>query len=215
MRIFSGRKPLLYSYQGSLPNLPVPAIKDTVKRVRHHMKQRKWHHADYWPRNRWITFSQPPFSAFVAPNFLGYCLSGFLFLLFKSGCKLVETCLKKMQVIQIDIYIWIISAELNVVVMFENLLCYGCSCQFLYLEDPVGHYISVVWCLLLISWFFFLLLFSTWSQCVRWWMMLSMNAWPSWQQSLRAALVTACSGTSDSKLSGPPTTWVVDPQCPG
>uniref|UniRef100_A0A8B9JHU3 Carnitine O-palmitoyltransferase n=1 Tax=Astyanax mexicanus TaxID=7994 RepID=A0A8B9JHU3_ASTMX len=32
VRIFSGRQPLLYSYQGSLPNLPVPAIKDTVKR---------------------------------------------------------------------------------------------------------------------------------------------------------------------------------------
>ncbi|XP_057683091.1 carnitine O-palmitoyltransferase 1, liver isoform-like isoform X2 [Corythoichthys intestinalis] len=32
VRIFSGRKPLLYSYQGSLPNLPVPAIKDTLKR---------------------------------------------------------------------------------------------------------------------------------------------------------------------------------------
>ncbi|XP_029312035.1 carnitine O-palmitoyltransferase 1, liver isoform isoform X2 [Cottoperca gobio] len=32
VRIFSGRKPLLYSYQGSLPNLPVPAIKDTVQR---------------------------------------------------------------------------------------------------------------------------------------------------------------------------------------
>ncbi|XP_075949741.1 carnitine O-palmitoyltransferase 1, liver isoform isoform X1 [Anarhichas minor] len=32
VRIFSGRKPLLYSYQGSLPNLPVPATKDTVKR---------------------------------------------------------------------------------------------------------------------------------------------------------------------------------------
>uniref|UniRef100_A0A3Q0SIJ1 Uncharacterized protein n=1 Tax=Amphilophus citrinellus TaxID=61819 RepID=A0A3Q0SIJ1_AMPCI len=32
VRIFSGRKPLLYSYQGSLPNLPVPTIKDTVKR---------------------------------------------------------------------------------------------------------------------------------------------------------------------------------------
>ncbi|XP_059180476.1 carnitine O-palmitoyltransferase 1, liver isoform-like isoform X2 [Centropristis striata] len=32
VRIFSGRKPLLYSYQGSLPNMPVPAIKDTVKR---------------------------------------------------------------------------------------------------------------------------------------------------------------------------------------
>lgn len=41
VRIFSGRKPLLYSYQGSLPNLPVPAIKDTVKRVRPHRKQRK------------------------------------------------------------------------------------------------------------------------------------------------------------------------------
>uniref|UniRef100_A0A8C4F3F6 Carnitine O-palmitoyltransferase n=1 Tax=Dicentrarchus labrax TaxID=13489 RepID=A0A8C4F3F6_DICLA len=32
VRIFSGRKPLLYSYQGSLPNLPLPPIKDTVKR---------------------------------------------------------------------------------------------------------------------------------------------------------------------------------------
>ncbi|XP_068610502.1 carnitine O-palmitoyltransferase 1, liver isoform-like [Brachionichthys hirsutus] len=32
VRIFSGRKPQLYSYQGSLPNLPVPAIKDTVMR---------------------------------------------------------------------------------------------------------------------------------------------------------------------------------------
>uniref|UniRef100_A0A8C2BYC9 Carnitine palmitoyltransferase 1C n=1 Tax=Cyprinus carpio TaxID=7962 RepID=A0A8C2BYC9_CYPCA len=32
VRIFSGRQPLLYSYQGSLPNLPVPAVKDTVKR---------------------------------------------------------------------------------------------------------------------------------------------------------------------------------------
>uniref|UniRef100_A0A673YXR1 carnitine O-palmitoyltransferase n=1 Tax=Salmo trutta TaxID=8032 RepID=A0A673YXR1_SALTR len=32
VRIFSGRQPLLYSYQGSLPNQPVPAVKDTVKR---------------------------------------------------------------------------------------------------------------------------------------------------------------------------------------
>ncbi|XP_066564806.1 carnitine O-palmitoyltransferase 1, liver isoform isoform X2 [Amia ocellicauda] len=32
VRIFSGRKPLLYSYQASLPHLPVPAIKDTVSR---------------------------------------------------------------------------------------------------------------------------------------------------------------------------------------
>ncbi|XP_056593850.1 carnitine O-palmitoyltransferase 1, liver isoform [Triplophysa dalaica] len=32
VRIFSGRQPLLYSYQGSLPNLPVPAVKDTVNR---------------------------------------------------------------------------------------------------------------------------------------------------------------------------------------
>lgn len=37
VRIFSGRKPRLYSYQGSLPNLPVPAVKDTVKRVRRHI----------------------------------------------------------------------------------------------------------------------------------------------------------------------------------
>lgn len=41
VRIFSGRKPLLYSYQGVLPNLPVPAIKDTVKRVRRHAAERK------------------------------------------------------------------------------------------------------------------------------------------------------------------------------
>ncbi|KAJ3608003.1 hypothetical protein NHX12_025054 [Muraenolepis orangiensis] len=32
VRIFSGRQPLLYSYQGSLPNLPVPAVKDTIHR---------------------------------------------------------------------------------------------------------------------------------------------------------------------------------------
>ncbi|CAG5088418.1 Oidioi.mRNA.OKI2018_I69.PAR.g11835.t1.cds [Oikopleura dioica] len=30
--IFKGRNPLLYSYQGSLPKLPVPAIKDTLNR---------------------------------------------------------------------------------------------------------------------------------------------------------------------------------------
>uniref|UniRef100_A0A8C9XSQ6 Carnitine palmitoyltransferase 1C n=1 Tax=Sander lucioperca TaxID=283035 RepID=A0A8C9XSQ6_SANLU len=48
VRIFSGRKPLLYSYQGSLPNLPVPAIKDTVKRhlesVRPLMDDRQYEH---------------------------------------------------------------------------------------------------------------------------------------------------------------------------
>ncbi|XP_062330180.1 carnitine O-palmitoyltransferase 1, liver isoform-like isoform X2 [Osmerus eperlanus] len=32
VRMFSGRQPLLYSYQGSLPNLPLPAVKDTMKR---------------------------------------------------------------------------------------------------------------------------------------------------------------------------------------
>ncbi|XP_051789657.1 carnitine O-palmitoyltransferase 1, liver isoform isoform X3 [Erpetoichthys calabaricus] len=32
VRIFSGRKPLLYSYQASLPHLPLPAIKDTMRR---------------------------------------------------------------------------------------------------------------------------------------------------------------------------------------
>lgn len=41
VRIFSGRKPRLYSYQASLPNLPVPAVKDTVKRVSRHIKHRK------------------------------------------------------------------------------------------------------------------------------------------------------------------------------
>lgn len=34
VRIFIARKPLLYSYQGSLPSLPVPALQDTMKRVR-------------------------------------------------------------------------------------------------------------------------------------------------------------------------------------
>nr|XP_056719890.1 carnitine O-palmitoyltransferase 1, brain isoform [Euleptes europaea] len=32
VKIFAGRKPMLYSYQASLPRLPVPAIKDTVRR---------------------------------------------------------------------------------------------------------------------------------------------------------------------------------------
>uniref|UniRef100_A0A3Q3MSF3 carnitine O-palmitoyltransferase n=1 Tax=Mastacembelus armatus TaxID=205130 RepID=A0A3Q3MSF3_9TELE len=32
VRLFSSRKPLLYSYQTSLPHLPVPAIKDTLSR---------------------------------------------------------------------------------------------------------------------------------------------------------------------------------------
>ncbi|XP_036408248.1 carnitine O-palmitoyltransferase 1, liver isoform-like [Megalops cyprinoides] len=32
MKLFSGRQPLLYSYQASLPYLPVPAIKDTLRR---------------------------------------------------------------------------------------------------------------------------------------------------------------------------------------
>lgn len=33
VKIFSGRKPMLYSFQTSLPRLPVPAVKDTVNRV--------------------------------------------------------------------------------------------------------------------------------------------------------------------------------------
>ncbi|KAM6160104.1 carnitine O-palmitoyltransferase 1, liver isoform [Erethizon dorsatum] len=32
VKIFSGRKPMLYSFQTSLPRQPVPAVKDTVKR---------------------------------------------------------------------------------------------------------------------------------------------------------------------------------------
>uniref|UniRef100_A0A8C8VIR6 carnitine O-palmitoyltransferase n=1 Tax=Pelusios castaneus TaxID=367368 RepID=A0A8C8VIR6_9SAUR len=32
VKIFAGRKPMLYSYQTSLPRLPVPAIKDTMQR---------------------------------------------------------------------------------------------------------------------------------------------------------------------------------------
>lgn len=33
VKIFSGRKPMLYSFQTSLPRLPVPAVQDTVNRV--------------------------------------------------------------------------------------------------------------------------------------------------------------------------------------
>lgn len=33
VKVFSGRKPMLYSFQTSLPRLPVPAVKDTVDRV--------------------------------------------------------------------------------------------------------------------------------------------------------------------------------------
>jgi len=33
LKVFIGRKPLLCSFQGSLPSLPVPALKDTMKRV--------------------------------------------------------------------------------------------------------------------------------------------------------------------------------------
>ena len=32
VKLFSGRKPMLYSFQTSLPRLPVPAVKDTVNR---------------------------------------------------------------------------------------------------------------------------------------------------------------------------------------
>ncbi|KAM6937719.1 carnitine O-palmitoyltransferase 1, liver isoform 2-T2 [Xenentodon cancila] len=32
VKIFSGRKPMLYSFQNSLPRLPVPSVKDTCKR---------------------------------------------------------------------------------------------------------------------------------------------------------------------------------------
>ncbi|XP_072889718.1 carnitine O-palmitoyltransferase 1, liver isoform-like isoform X1 [Hemitrygon akajei] len=32
VKIFSGRKPMLYSFQTSLPRLPVPAVKDTLRR---------------------------------------------------------------------------------------------------------------------------------------------------------------------------------------
>lgn len=65
VRIFSGRKPLLYSYQGSLPNLPVPTIKDTVKRVRHHIKQKKLDETLITEHK-----TDSSFSASVAPPFL-------------------------------------------------------------------------------------------------------------------------------------------------
>lgn len=31
--MFSGRRPLLYSFQASLPRLPVPSLDDTIQRV--------------------------------------------------------------------------------------------------------------------------------------------------------------------------------------
>lgn len=46
VQIFSGRKPLLYSFQTSLPRLPVPAIPDTTRRylesVRHLLDDEQW-----------------------------------------------------------------------------------------------------------------------------------------------------------------------------
>lgn len=33
VKVFSGRKPMLYSFQNSLPRLPVPTIKETCQRV--------------------------------------------------------------------------------------------------------------------------------------------------------------------------------------
>lgn len=33
VRIFSGRHPMLFSYQRSLPRQPVPSVKDTVRKV--------------------------------------------------------------------------------------------------------------------------------------------------------------------------------------
>lgn len=33
VKVFSGRKPMLYSFQNSLPRLPVPSVKDTCRRV--------------------------------------------------------------------------------------------------------------------------------------------------------------------------------------
>lgn len=39
VKIFSGAsKPMLYSYQGSLPRLPLPSLEDTMKRVSKHVK---------------------------------------------------------------------------------------------------------------------------------------------------------------------------------
>lgn len=33
VKMFSGRRPLLYSFQASLPRLPVPSVEDTIYRV--------------------------------------------------------------------------------------------------------------------------------------------------------------------------------------
>ena len=38
VRLFSGHHPTLYSYQNSLPRMPVPALKDTCKRFMLSMK---------------------------------------------------------------------------------------------------------------------------------------------------------------------------------
>lgn len=34
VKVMSGRHPMLYSFQTSLPKLPVPSVEDTVRRVR-------------------------------------------------------------------------------------------------------------------------------------------------------------------------------------
>lgn len=36
VKMFSGRRPLLYSFQASLPRLPVPSVEDTIHRVGNH-----------------------------------------------------------------------------------------------------------------------------------------------------------------------------------
>lgn len=36
VKMFSGRRPLLYSFQASLPRLPVPSVDDTIHRVCNH-----------------------------------------------------------------------------------------------------------------------------------------------------------------------------------
>lgn len=34
VKVLSGRNPMLYSFQTSLPKLPVPSVQDTIQRVR-------------------------------------------------------------------------------------------------------------------------------------------------------------------------------------
>lgn len=57
VKVFSGRKPMLYSFQNSLPRLPVPTVKDTCKRVIFASSFDSTNYEDFWnwPLAPWIS----------------------------------------------------------------------------------------------------------------------------------------------------------------